>query len=129
VEKKKILIVDDEQDIHVLIENLLDAEKYEIASAYDGKEGYEKITASQPDLAILDVQMPEIDGFELLKKLLTEQKANNIPVIFLTGIAEKRGAHFKEEDVRRYFESDLVSYMEKPFDPDKFTELVAEKLS
>ncbi len=127
--KKKILIVDDEQDMHVLIENLLEDENYEFDFAFNGNEGYEKVVANSPDLLILDVQMPELDGFGMLKKLLNLKKAISLPVIFLTGIAEKRGAHFKEEDVRDYFKSYLVSYMEKPLDPDKFVNLVNKKLS
>ena len=127
--KKKILIIDDEQDMHVLIENLLETINYEFDSAMDGEEGFSKIAASAPDLVILDVQMPKMDGFEMFKKVLAENVAPGMPVIFLTGIAEKRGAHFQEEDVKIHFSNDLVSYMEKPLDPDKFAELVAKKLS
>jgi len=129
VNKKKILIVDDEQDMHVLIENLLETINYEFDSARNGEEGFNKIAASTPDLVILDVQMPKMDGFEMFKKLLAENVAPGLPVIFLTGIAEKRGAHFQEEDVKAHFNNELVSYMEKPLDPDKFAELVAKKLS
>jgi CheY-like chemotaxis protein len=128
VNKKKILIIDDEQDMHVLIENLLDTINYEFDSAMNGEEGFQKIAASAPDLVILDVQMPKMDGFEMFKKLLAENVAPGLPVIFLTGIAEKRGAHFQEEDVKSHFNNDLVSYMEKPLDPDKLVELVKSKL-
>ena len=127
--KKTIMVVDDEQDMHVLIENLLDNNRFEFDSAMNGEEGYNKIASAKPDLVILDVQMPKMDGFEMFKKLLADKKAVDLPVIFLTGIAEKRGAHFNEKDVKAHFNSDLVSYMEKPLDPDKFIELVDKKLS
>lgn len=126
--KKTIMIVDDEQDMHVLIENLLDNNRFEFESAMNGEEGYNKIASSKPDLVILDVQMPKMDGFEMFKKLLADNKATDLPVIFLTGIAEKRGVHFNEKDVKTHFNSDLVSYVEKPLDPDKFIELVDKKL-
>ncbi|MDP8220452.1 MAG: response regulator [Candidatus Stygibacter frigidus] len=126
--KKRILIVDDEQDMHVLIENLLDNDRYEFGAAMNGEEGYNMIVSAKPDLVILDVQMPKMDGFEMFKKLIADKKATGLPVIFLTGIAEKRGAHFKEEDVKKHFNNDLVSYMEKPLDPDKFIDLVDKKL-
>lgn len=129
MKKKKIMIIDDEQDMHVLIENLLETDNYEFEFALNGAEGFSKISTSVPDLVILDVQMPEMDGFEMFKKLLAENVAPGLPVIFLTGIAEKRGAHFQEEDVRNHFNNDLVSYLEKPLDPDKFVELVRSKLS
>jgi CheY-like chemotaxis protein len=128
VNKKKILIIDDERDMHVLVENLLETDKYEFESAFDGVEGFDKIAASQPDLVILDVQMPKMDGFEMFKKLLAENKVPGLPVIFLTGISEKRGAHFQEEDVKNHFNNKLVSYLEKPLDPDKFVKLVESKL-
>jgi len=126
--KKTIMIVDDEQDMHVLIENLLDDNRFQFVSAMNGEEGYNIIASAKPDLVILDVQMPKMDGFEMLKKLIADNKAVDLPVIFLTGIAEKRGAHFNEKDVKAHFNSDLVSYMEKPLDPDKFIELVDNKL-
>jgi len=129
VEKKKILIVDDEQDIHVLVKNLLGKDNYEYDFAENGIEGYNKVVSKQPDLLVLDVQMPELDGFGMLKKLIEEKKVSDIPVIFLTGIAEKRGAHFKEVDVQDYYKSNLISYIEKPFDAEKFKDLVAKKLS
>jgi len=127
--KKKILIVDDEQDMHVLIENLLDNDLYEFESAMNGEEGYNKIVTTKPDLVILDVQMPKMDGFEMFKKLIADNKAGDLPVIFLTGIAEKRGVHFNEKDVKAHFNSALVSYIEKPLDPDNFIELVDKKLT
>ena len=125
---KKILVVDDNQDMHVLIENLLEDDNYKFEFAFDGKEGYDKILSGQPDLIVLDVQMPEMDGFELYKKLIEEKKVNGVPVIFLTGIAEMRGVHFQEKDVQEYYQNQVVFYMEKPLDPDKLEKLVREQL-
>lgn len=126
---KKILVVDDNQDMHVLIENLFEDKEFNFDFAFDGKEGYNKVVSFDPDLIVLDVQMPEMDGFALYKKLLEERKANGIPVIFLTGIAEKRGVHFQEKDVREYYKSQTVFYVEKPLDPDNFGKLVREQIA
>lgn len=114
--------------MHVLIENLLEENNYEFSFAFDGKEGYDKIMSINPDLIILDVQMPEMDGFELYKKLMEEKKVNGIPVIFLTGIGEMRGVHFQEKDVQSYYQSQTVFYMEKPLHPVKFEKLIKEQL-
>lgn len=125
---KRILIVDDEQDMHVLIKNILGKDKYDYDIAENGLEGYKKALNIEPDLMILDVQMPEMDGFGMLKKLIGEKKSLNFPVIFLTGIAEKRGAHFTEADVQDYYKNEQISYVEKPLDADKFKALVSEKI-
>ena len=125
---KKILVVDDNQDMHVLIENLLEGNDYEFGFAYDGIEGYNKIKSFNPDLIVLDVQMPEMDGFELFTKLMQEKKVDGVPVIFLTGIAEKRGVHFQEKDVQEFYKNQKVFYMEKPLNPDKFENLIKAQL-
>lgn len=126
---KKILVVDDNQDMHVLIENLFEDKDFKFDFAFDGKEGYDKVLNFKPDLIILDVQMPEMDGFELYKKLMEEKKADGIPVIFLTGIAEKRGVHFQQKDVQEFYNSQSVYYVEKPLEAEKFGKLVEEQLA
>jgi len=122
--KKNVLLIDDEEDVHVLIENLLDLKKYNVISATDGSEGFQTAYTMTPDLIILDVQMPKLDGFEVYKKLLEDHRTSNIPVIMLTGIAEKRGIHFDNEDMKQYFTKEPAAYIEKPFEPKKFVDLV-----
>ena len=125
---KKILVIDDNQDMHVLIENLLEENDFEFGFAFDGKDGYNKIISFGPDLIVLDVQMPEMDGFELFTKLMQEKKVDGVPVIFLTGIAEKRGVHFQEKDVQEFYKTQKVFYLEKPLNPDKFEKLVKSQI-
>lgn len=126
--KKVILVIDDEQDVHVLIENLLDQNQYDVIKAIDGAEGFEVAQAMQPDLIILDVQMPKLDGFEVYKKLLNESNTRDIPVIMLTGIADKRGVHFDSEDMEAHFSKAPVAYIEKPLKPEAFTKLIEKTL-
>lgn len=126
---KTILVIDDEQDVQILIENLLDQDKYKIITAIDGDEGFKAAYSMLPDLIILDVQMPKLDGFEVYKKLLEDKSTYDIPVIMLTGIADKRGVHFDGEDMKAYFSKPPVAYIEKPLKPDVFTQLIEKTLN
>lgn len=105
----KILIVEDEPQINRLIELVLLSDGYyKIRKAYDGKEALEKILAEKPDLILLDVMIPEIDGFSLCKKIKEDKNLNSIQVIMLT-------AKKMEEDVLQGFESGAIDYISKPF--------------
>jgi len=81
---KKILIVDDEQDILDLLEFNLEAEGYKIVLAKDGEEALEKAKKKSPDLILLDIMLPQKDGWEVLRELRSIKQTANIPVIFLT---------------------------------------------
>ncbi|MBC7128710.1 MAG: response regulator [Thermoplasmatales archaeon] len=82
---RKILVVDDEKEIVELVENML-REKYRIIKAYSGKECIEKARKEKPDLILLDIMMPEMDGWETLKKLKEDEKLKDIPVSMLTAL-------------------------------------------
>lgn len=82
--KKKILIVDDEPDICEMITRYLERKGFAVAKAYNGKEGLEAIPKLKPDLIILDVLMPIMDGFSFLQSLKADTKYCNVPVIMLT---------------------------------------------
>ncbi|MEM1513425.1 MAG: response regulator [Candidatus Thermoplasmatota archaeon] len=82
---KKILVVDDEKEIVELVENMLE-EKYRIIKAYSGKDCIEKARKEKPDLILLDIMMPEMDGWETLKKLKEDEKLKDIPVSMLTAL-------------------------------------------
>lgn len=86
--KAKILIVEDETDIVEFLEYNLDKEGYQLEKAYDGEEGYEKAIAFKPDLILLDIMMPKMDGIELCEKLRTEQDFSNTIIAFLTARSE-----------------------------------------
>jgi len=106
--KKKILIIDDEIELVNLVKIRLEANGYEVATANSGLEGLSQAISGLPDLVILDIAMPEMDGYTTLQKLKEEAKTKNIPVIMLT-------AHSKMESL---FEMEGVSdYIVKPFEP------------
>jgi two-component system alkaline phosphatase synthesis response regulator PhoP len=107
---KKILAVDDERHIVRLVEVNLQRAGYEVVTAYDGKEALEKVVSEKPDLIVLDVMMPYMDGFEVLKKLKADTATAEIPVIMLTAKAQ-------DADVFRGWQSGVDCYLTKPFNP------------
>ena len=86
-EKRKILVVDDEPDFCSIVQGQLEKEGFDVDVAYNGVEGLEKVHASPPDAIVLDVMMPEMDGYEVCKKLKADEKCCDIPVILLTAVA------------------------------------------
>jgi len=112
---KKILVVDDEKDVTELIKVRLEANKYEVLTAFSGKEGLEKAKSGQPNLILLDIMMPEMDGFEVLRKLRDmrlKKEIKNIPVIMLTAKGEV-------SSMSRAKELGSVDYFVKPFDSEE----------
>jgi two-component system alkaline phosphatase synthesis response regulator PhoP/two-component system response regulator VicR len=107
---KKILAVDDERHIVRLVEVNLQRAGYEVVTAYDGREALEKVKAENPDLVVLDVMMPYMDGFEVLKNLKADPATAEIPVIMLTAKAQ-------DADVFRGWQSGVDCYLTKPFNP------------
>jgi len=107
---KTILVVDDERHIVRLVEVNLARAGYEVVSAYDGVEALEKIEESIPDMIVLDVMMPRMDGFEVLKKLQAAPEYKDIPVIMLTAKAQ-------DADIFKGWQSGVSSYLTKPFNP------------
>jgi CheY-like chemotaxis protein len=117
--KKSILIVDDEPDaIEFVKAVLLDIGEFHVISAKDGKEGINKAAADKPDLIILDVIMPGMDGFLVFHELRNTKETKDIPVIMLTGVADKIGIKFLKDDMKNYTGSEPIDYIEKPLDPD-----------
>ena len=108
--KEKILIVEDEKDIVKMLEYNLKKENFRTACAYDGEEGLEKAHSEHPDLIILDLMLPGMDGLEVCKSLKSENKTSGIPVIMLTAKAQ-------EADKVVGLELGADDYVTKPFSP------------
>ncbi len=106
----KVLVCDDERHIVRLIQVNLERQGYEVVTAFDGKEGLEKIRAEKPNLVVLDVMMPYMDGFEVLKTLRKEPETENLPVIMLTAKAQ-------DKDVFEGYHYGADMYLTKPFNP------------
>jgi len=108
--KEKILIVDDEKDIVKMLEYNLRKEGFRTISAYDGQEALELAAREHPDLILLDLMLPEMDGLEVCKKLKKEDKTANLPIIMLT-------AKTQETDKVIGLELGADDYVTKPFSP------------
>lgn len=106
----KILVCDDERHIVRLIQVNLERQGYTVVTAFDGKEGLEKILSEKPDLVVLDVMMPYMDGFEVLKSLRKEPATQDLPVIMLTAKAQ-------DKDVFEGYHYGADMYLTKPFNP------------
>ena len=85
--KKRILVVDDEPDFCLIVQGQLEKEGFEVDLSYNGVEGMEKVQENPPDAIVLDVMMPEKDGYELCKELKEDEKFCDIPVLLLTAVA------------------------------------------
>lgn len=106
----KILVCDDERHIVRLIQVNLERQGWEVVTAFDGKEGLEKIRSEKPNLVVLDVMMPYMDGFEVLKSLRREPDTEALPVIMLTAKAQ-------DKDVFEGYHYGADMYLTKPFNP------------
>lgn len=105
----KILIVEDEQHINRLIELvLISGGYYKIYKAFNGKDALEKVKKEKPDLVLLDIMIPEIDGYSLAKIIKNDDNLNHIQIIMLT-------AKKMEEDILKGFETGAIDYISKPF--------------
>lgn len=107
---EKILVIDDERVMTQLLKVELEKEGYKVSVAYDGKSGLEKIKIDSPDLVILDVIMPTLDGYRVLKILKEDPATKNIPVIMLT----VKGF---DEEIQKGLDLGADEYMPKPFHP------------
>jgi DNA-binding response OmpR family regulator len=110
-----ILVADDEEDLRELVSYRLTRSGYDVIAAGDGQEALELAAEHTPDLMVLDVMMPKLDGYELTRRVRAEAALRSIPVILLT-------ARSQESDIDRGFEVGADDYLKKPFNPD---ELVA----
>ena len=107
---KKILAVDDEKHIVRLVQVNLERAGYTVVTANDGKEALQKVADENPDLVVLDVMMPYMDGFEVLQNLRRSPATRDIPVIMLTAKAQ-------DADVFKGWQSGVDCYLTKPFNP------------
>jgi len=108
----KILIIDDEVQLIQMVQIRLEANGYDIVAAYAGEEGIEKVKSENPDLIILDIMMPKMDGFEVCKILKNDPQYSKIPIIFLS-------AKTQEEAMEIGKEKGADAFLKKPFEtPD-----------
>ena len=118
---KKILVIDDEQDLVELIKMRLETSGFEVVVAYDGQEGLTKAKKESPDLIILDLMMPKIDGYKVCRMLKFDEKYKKIPIILFTARAQ-------ESDKKTGQEVGADAYITKPFEPQVLLEKIKELL-
>ena len=110
--KPLVLVADDDRDILELVAFRLERAGYDVVTANDGAEALEVADARGPALAVLDVMMPRLDGYEVTRRLRQRDASERIPVILLT-------ARVQEADVQRGFEAGADDYLKKPFSPQE----------
>jgi CheY-like chemotaxis protein len=117
----KILVVDDEESLVLLMQTNLEFMGFEVDVAYDGVQALERVAASRPDLILLDVRMPRKTGWEVCKELKGEPKTKDIPVVFLSAYAQP-------EDINRGLQLGAVRYLKKTAAPMDIMKVVQDVL-
>jgi DNA-binding response OmpR family regulator len=118
----RVLVIDDEAPIRLLCRVNLEASKIEVSEAEDGKSGLEVARAERPDVILLDVMMPGMDGWQVFEQLLQDESTAKIPIVFLTARAELR-------DQARGLELGGIDYVTKPFNPLHLAPLIEDLLA
>jgi len=120
----KILVVDDDPDILDAVAMILESQGYQVVTAHDGIEGLATLKAENPDLMILDLLMPKMDGFAVCKELQDPRWSKyKVPILILTSVREEASRRRYELEIG--LELDVDDYIEKPMSPDVLLERVS----
>ena len=120
--KKRILAVDDEENLIEALTCRLEASDYEVIRAFDGREALHKAKGEKPDLIILDIMLPFLDGFEICRLLKFDSNYSNIPIILLT-------SKVSDQDKKTGMEVGADAYLTKPYDAKNLLEKIGELLN
>jgi two-component system, OmpR family, phosphate regulon response regulator PhoB len=121
-EQRLILVADDDEDILALVRAVLERSGHEVVAVADGVEALASVRRRRPDLAVLDITMPNLGGLEVLRRLRAEAETERLPVVLLSAQAQ-------EGDVDRGFATGASAYVKKPFSPRELAARVAELLA
>lgn len=119
--KRRILFVDDEADLVKVVTFRLENAGYEVIPAFDGQEGLDKARTEKPDLIILDLMLPKVNGYKVCRMLKSSEKYKGIPIIMFT-------ARTQEADKKMGMEAGAEAYIVKPFEPEILLAKVRELL-
>jgi len=121
ISEQTVLVADDDPDIQSLVVLRLERSGYRVLRASDGQEALDLALSELPDLAVLDITMPKLDGFEVTRSLRANEQTVDMPVILLT-------ARVQDGDVKRGFEAGATDYVKKPFSPQELGERISSIL-
>ena len=124
--KAKIMVVEDDMDEAKLIKMVLEGEGYEAVCAFNGKEALERLGPEQPSLIVLDVMMPEMDGFAFCAKARSLPEHASTAIVMLTGVAEK--IHETKYPMDGIMRAEADEYLEKPIQPEALLQTIARLL-
>jgi len=119
---KIILLVDDEKDLSKAIAFRLEANGYKVLASYDGQDGFEKAKKEKPDLIILDLMLPKMDGYKVCALLKGDTRYSRIPIIIFTARAQ-------DDDMNMAKEIGADAYITKPFEPETLLLKIKELLN
>lgn len=111
-----ILVVDDDPDVLYTVRTILEREGFEVATASGGDDALELLKTQTPDLILLDVMMPDTDGWEVLKEVRNDERLKELPVVMLT-VKSIKSYTVKKDDI-----SDVINYLVRPFTKEKLTQ-------
>ncbi|RJX35782.1 MAG: response regulator [Desulfurivibrio sp.] len=118
-EKKKILVVDDNQDSRELVMKILGKKNYQLLEAYDGEDALNKIMTEKPDLVLMDISMPKIDGYEVTRRVKAMEEYQDIPIVALT-------AHAMKGDCEKALAAGCKGYITKPINIREFSQQIKQ---
>ena len=125
-EKKLILVVDDDPELVEAVSMKLESENYRVAKAYDGNEAWEKIKEERPALIVLDVMMPEKDGYAVCREIKSDPEYKDISVILLTAVGEAvPSTKYTHMDGKTALADDFIA---KPIDMDELMEIIKQTI-
>jgi len=124
---KKILIVDDDPDLVEAVSMLLEAEGMEPLAAYGGVEGLQRAKDDSPDLIVLDIMMPDKDGYAVARDLAADDELSKIPVIMLTAVTDYVGSTSYSHSSGKELEAD--DFFEKPVKPEELVKRIVQLIS
>jgi two-component system, OmpR family, alkaline phosphatase synthesis response regulator PhoP len=126
-QQKRILVVDDEPDFASIVQVNLEKEGFKVDVAYNGVEGLEKVRSNPPDAIVLDVMMPEKDGYTVCKELKADPQYREIPIILLTAV----GSHVTSTRYTHYdgMSTEADDYISKPASAEEITQSLKRLLS
>ena len=122
----RILVVDDDPDLVESITKILESKNHDVIQAYGGVEGLEKARSEKPDAIILDVMMPDKDGYEVCKELKADPDHRDIPILLLTAVVSKISS--TSYTSRQGMETEADDYVDKPVEPGELVSLVERLL-